>query len=76
MNFLSLSFYAFIPLFLIIYHGIPRQYRYVGIFAGSYLFYGFANIKLLSILIVITAITYVGGLIIEKKRCKLSFNVI
>ncbi len=72
MNFLSLSFYAFIPLFLIIYHGIPRQYRYVGIFAGSYLFYGFANIKLLSILIVITAITYVGGLIIEKKRCKLS----
>lgn len=72
MNFLSLSFYAFIPLFLIIYHGIPRQYRYLGIFAGSYLFYGFANIKLLSVLVVITAITYIGGIIIEKKRCKLS----
>lgn len=65
MDFLSLSFYLFIVLFLLIYYVCPKKYRYIVIFIGSYFFYGYSNPRLLFILIAITIVTYTGGLSIS-----------
>ena len=45
MTFLDLKFYIFLPAFLIIYYIIPQKYRYIAILFGSYLFYGYENLK-------------------------------
>lgn len=70
MNFLSLAFYAFIPIFLIIYYVVPTKYRYVVIAIGSFLFYGFADVRMLLVLLIIIIITYIGGLVLESKKTK------
>lgn len=70
MNFLSLEFYLFLLVFLIIYYILPQSYRYIAIFSGSYLFYGFKNPKMLLILLLVTSLTYIGGLIIGKNPKK------
>lgn len=73
MNYISLAFFAFIILFLILYYAVPQKYRYIVIFAGSYIFYGYADIRLLLVLISITAVTYLGGLVMETKNSRLAF---
>lgn len=70
MNYMSLVFYAFICIFLIIYYMIPQKYRYIVVAVGSYIFYGYANIRMLIALLAITIFTYIGGLLIEKKKSK------
>lgn len=73
MNYLNLVFYIFIPIFLFIYFCFPAKYRYIVIFIGSYVFYGYANIWMLLVLMGITAISYVGGILLDKKRNKIVF---
>lgn len=73
MNYISLAFFAFIILFLILYYAVPQKYRYIVIFAGSYIFYGYADIRLLLVLMSITAVTYLGGLVMETKNSRLAF---
>lgn len=75
MNYISLAFFAFISLFLILYYAVPQKYRYIVIFVGSYIFYGYADVRLLLVLFAITIITYLGGLITEKKNNRLAFWV-
>lgn len=70
MNFLSLSFYLFIPIFLIMYYIVPKKYRYIVICIGSYTFYGYSNFKMLVVLIGVTIISYIGGLAINRKHSK------
>ena len=70
MNFISLAFGVFIPIFLILYFVIPNKYRYILILIGSYVFYGYGNPGLLLFLVSTTIITYLGGLLIEKKESK------
>lgn len=70
MNYLSLSFFCFIPLFLILYYIVPQKYRYIVITAGSYIFYGFADIRLLIVLMSVTVLTYIGGIILQKKKTR------
>lgn len=70
MNFLNLEFYFFLLAFLIIYYILPRNYRYIAIFCGSYVFYGYKYPKMLLILLFVTFLTYIGGLIIGKNPKK------
>ena len=70
MNYLSLSFYAFFILFFLIYYIIPQRYRYIVIFLGSWLFYGYSDPKILSVLLAVTIVTYLGGLIIKARPGK------
>ncbi len=70
MTFFSFVFWLFLPLFLIIYYLIPQQYRYIVVLIGSYLFYGYGNPKILLILILITVITYIGGIVLGKRPKK------
>ena len=67
MNYLSVVFLAFFLIFCIVYYMVKPQYRYIVIFIGSYIFYGYANLKMLFVLVGITLISYLGGMIIQKK---------
>ena len=75
MNYISLVFFIFLLLFFIIYHCIPPKKRYIVLFIGSYIFYGYANPKMLLALILITSISYVGGLAINKWHNRLSYSI-
>lgn len=70
MNYLSLVFFCFMPLFLILYYIVPQKYRYIVITAGSYIFYGFADFRLLIVLMSVTVLTYIGGIILQKKKTR------
>ena len=73
MNYLSLSFYIFIPLFFIVYYSVAAKYRYIVIVIGSFFFYGYGNVKLLIFLLFITLVTYIGGIILEKRKNKIAY---
>lgn len=70
MNYLSLIFFGFIPLFLVIYYIVPQKCRYIVIAIGSYIFYGFADFRLLIVLMSVTVLTYIGGLFLQKKKTR------
>lgn len=70
MNFLNLVFYAFILVFFAVYFVVPNKYKYIVIFVGSYFFYGYSNPKILIVLIIASAISYVGGWMIHKSNYK------
>ncbi len=71
MNYLNLAFYVFFPIFLILYNAFPQKLRYIVIFIGSYIFYGYANMEMLLTLFVITLFSYIGGLAIERKKSRI-----
>lgn len=75
MNYISLAFFAFIILFLILYYAVSQKYRYIVIFVGSYIFYGYADVRLLLVLISITVVTYLGGLLMETRNSRLAFGI-
>ena len=68
MNFLSLVFFAFLLFFLIVYFIVDRQYRYIVILIGSYIFYGYSNPKILLTLILVTIVSYFGGIVIHQSN--------
>lgn len=75
MNFLTLSFLVFFAGFFVIYYLTPAKYRYLVILAGSYIFYGLGHPQMLVTLVGLTAVSYAGGLIIEKKKSKAAYIV-
>ena len=70
MNYLSITFLLFLLFFVIAYYLTNQKKRYFVIFLGSYFFYGYANPKILLVLILVTLISYVGGLILGCKKSK------
>lgn len=75
MNFLNFSFIPFFLIMITVYYLVPAKYRYVVIFASSYIFYGFSDRKLLIILVLVTALTYVGGLVLHGHKEKWLFRL-
>lgn len=75
MSFLNIFFYVFLTGFLVLYFITPCKYKYVVIAVGSYVLYGFTNIKMLSVLVVVTLITYMGGLVLEKRNKRIVLAV-
>lgn len=70
MNFLSISFFVFFTFFLIAYYLTPNKKKYVALVMGSYFFYGFADYRYIFILLLVTTITYIGGILIERYHSK------
>lgn len=68
MNYLSVAFFIFILIFLVVYYLIPAGYRYIALFLGSYGFYGFRDPKILLVLFIVTLISYLGGFLLDKYR--------
>ena len=67
MSFISVTFYLFFIAVLAIYHLSPKKYRYLILLISSYLFYGWAEHKVVFILLLTTGITYVGGRVLERR---------
>ena len=67
MSFISVTFYLFFIAVLAIYHLSPKKSRYLILLISSYLFYGWAEHKVVFILLLTTGITYVGGRVLERR---------
>lgn len=73
MSFLDFAFLAFFVIFFVIYYLLPQKYRYLAILVGSLIFYGKSNYKLAILLCIISCITYLSGLIIDRVRSKIAY---
>ena len=68
VNFISIQFAFFVILFIAIYYRMPATKRYIVIWIGSYIFYGWGRPAFLILLIGTTLWTYFGGIFLEKKN--------
>ena len=75
MNYLSLAFFVFFIVFFAIYYIVKPPYRYIVIFVGSYVFYGYANPSMLLVLMGVTVISYIGGFVLNKKKSRWIYAV-
>ena len=73
MNYISIVFLGFLALVVTIYYILPAKFRYLVIFLGSYIFYGFGHPTMLITLAGLTFISYIGGLVIEKNHSKVAY---
>lgn len=71
MSFVSLSFLIFFVFFLFIYYALPGKWRYVALFAGNYIFYGWTHPSFLATLALITVWTYCGGRVLGRKNTRM-----
>ena len=70
MTFNSVEFLLFFPLVLLLYFILPKKVTWVWLLGVSYLFYMSWNAKLIFLILFTTAVSYFGGLIIEKSKSK------
>ena len=66
MLFNSLQFAVFFPVAALIYFIIPRKLRCIWLLAASYAFYMSAGPKYAVLLLFSTAVTFCGGLLLER----------
>ena len=70
MNFISISFFIFLPIVLLLFWLVPNKYRYLVLILGSYFFYSFLNYWLILLILFTTLISYLGARGIEKYQNK------
>lgn len=68
MLFNSADFMLFFPLVVSVYFFIPRKLRYIWLLVSSYYFYMNCNPKYALLMGILTIITFLSGLLIEKGR--------
>lgn len=68
MTFLSGSFFVFLPILFLLFFAVKRPYRYLVLLAANYVFYAWADLSVLPLLLLSTGLTYVGGLLLEKQK--------
>ena len=61
MNFVSISFFIFLPIVLLLFWLMPNKYRYIVLVLGSYFFYSFLNYWLILLILFTTLISYLGA---------------
>ncbi len=66
MSFTTIKFIVFFSIVLVTYYSVPQKYQRFVLLIASYIFYAFTSLKALIIMAAITAITFVGGLIVAK----------
>lgn len=66
MLFNSTGFLIFFPIVVLCYFLIPRKYRYLWLLAASYYFYASWNPAYLLLIFATTAVSWAGGLLIDK----------
>lgn len=77
MNFNSIQFLLFYPLVVVLNFIVPRKYRVIPLLLASYYFYMTWNAKLFFLIVFTTAVSYLSGLLIEKRpRYKRAWMVI
>ncbi len=67
MNFNSIQFLLFYPIVAVLNFVVPRKYRWIPLLIASYYFYMTWSAKLVFLILFTTAVSFVSGLLIEKK---------
>ena len=67
MNFNSIQFLLFYPIVAILNFVVPRKYRWIPLLIASYYFYMSWNAKLFFLIVFTTAVSFLSGLLIEKR---------
>jgi len=75
MNFMQLLFLPFFAITVLLNYIVPSKYRYWVIFFASYIFYGYGDWKLLTVLATVTLLTYFGGYFIGKYKKRSIFRL-
>lgn len=70
MLFNSFQFLIFFPVVVLLYFLIPQKVRYLWLLGASYYFYMCWNPKYVLLLLFSTAVTFLGGLAIERFKAK------
>ena len=70
MQFISVHFLIFLFLSFFIYFGIKKEYRYLILLVANYVFFGWNNLYSVPALLLATVLTYIGGLVLQKKKSK------
>lgn len=68
MSFISVEFFVFFLLVIVMYYAVLPKYRYVVLLLVSYVFYACWDIRYLAFLGIATLSTYICGLYVYKKR--------
>lgn len=66
MSFLSIPFWIFIIVLLVVYYIVPQKWQWPILLAGSYLFYLFAGYKTFAFILIVTYLTYFVGIYFGK----------
>lgn len=68
MLFNTVQYLVFLPMVILIYYMLPARIRYIWLLIASYYFYMQWNPLHVLLLFTCTAITYIGGIIIENRK--------
>ena len=70
MLFNSINYFIFLFIIIIIYFIAPEKYRKYILLLASYFFYAYSDFKNIIILILVTLISFISGLLLEKYKNK------
>ena len=70
MSFFSLGFIAFICVIFVVYYALPAARRNLWLLIASYVFYALWDLRYTAVLLFITAISYLAGASLLRKRKK------
>ena len=70
MLFNSINYFIFLFITIIIYFIVPEKYRKYILLLASYFFYAYSDFKNIIILILVTLISFISGLLLEKYKNK------
>lgn len=70
MNYVSVTFYIFLFITVLIYYVLPTRYRWYSLLIASFVFYYFAAPKAVPVFLLMILISYVLGIAIEKLRSR------
>jgi alginate O-acetyltransferase complex protein AlgI len=68
MLFASLEYFIFLPLVIVIYYLLPHRARWVFLLSGSIIFLVSAGVSNLFVVLIVTAISYVSGLLLDSDK--------
>jgi len=70
MSFTSVLFYFFLFLLSVLYFIVPKNYRWIILLIGSYIFYLYADVRLAVYIVFSTCSSYFGARLLKRKRTK------
>ncbi|MBQ9941974.1 MAG: MBOAT family protein [Christensenellaceae bacterium] len=68
MAYTSFAFLLFLAVVVLFYYIIPKRFQWVILLLASYAFYLTSGVKQVAFIIATTVVTYVAGLLMQKKR--------
>jgi len=68
MTFNTFSFYVFFIVTVVVHYLVPKRWRWIWLLIASYTFYGLSNIRFMLVLLILTALSYLAGVLIGKQN--------